>query len=161
MNSSGSGSLRPNRVPRKILAANQIFVNEYESGEISPGVSSTCFDSAPPSGRPSTTINGSLGFGLEQTLPTIPSEAGSPAPFAQELPATPSKVRTRTRSHTIITRSPGAKGEKPSLEIDISASPSRMKEKSKSQNDLVRAITPVAELELQIEKSKCDNTMVS
>lgn len=148
LNSSVDRSLRPNRVPRRILAANQIFVNEYESGEVSPSFTSECFSSAPPSAAP----NGS--FGIEQTLPTIPSEANSPAPVIRELPATPDKPRTRTRSHTVVTRSPEVKKERPSLEIDTTASPSKRREKSRSQNDLSRAITPVAELELQIEKSK-------
>lgn len=148
LNSSVDRSLRPNRLPRRILAANQIFVNEYESGEISPSCTSEFFNSAPPSAA----HNGS--FGIDHTLPTIPSEANSPAPAIRELPVTPNKSRTRTRSHTVVTRSPEVKKERPSLEIDTTASPSKRREKSRSQNDLSRAITPVAELELQIERSK-------
>ncbi|KAK7690269.1 hypothetical protein QCA50_006924 [Cerrena zonata] len=72
LNSSVDRSLRPNRLPRRILAANQIFVNEYESGEVSPSFTSEFFNSAPPSAA----HNGS--FGLEHTLPTIPSEPKQP-----------------------------------------------------------------------------------
>ncbi|CAL1712476.1 unnamed protein product [Somion occarium] len=136
-------SQRSSRVPRKILAANQIFVNEFESGEVSPSFTSDYFSSAPPSAA----LNGT--FAINETLPTIPSEMNSPAPIC-ETPATP--PRTRARRATVVTKSPEVKANRPSLEIEIGDSPSKRKEKSKSQNDLCRPITPIAKLEFEIER---------
>ncbi|KAI0081624.1 hypothetical protein K474DRAFT_1671815 [Panus rudis PR-1116 ss-1] len=150
-NLSGSGqglnkSQRSNRVPRRILAANQIFVDEYQSGEISPGFTSTEYlSSAPPSAPP---LNVSFAL-TDITIPTIPDEQSklmqSPTSVtAVQMPQTPS----RARRATVVTRSPEPKGQKPELKIDVE-SPSH-KEKSKSQNDLGRAITPIHQLEFEL-----------
>ncbi|KAI0357501.1 hypothetical protein OH77DRAFT_1588381 [Trametes cingulata] len=170
MNRSGRG----NRVPRRILPANQIFVDGYEpstydrSGTMSP--------SALGSPLPSPSFLNTMNF-AEHSLPTIPSElpsrvshepeeeherehersrsynaaqveAGNASGGALMVPETPSKKRRRA---TVVTRSPETKRKsRPSLEIDVS--PSKRREKSKSHSDLVRPITPITKLEFELER---------
>ncbi|KAH9936578.1 uncharacterized protein B0H18DRAFT_1113952 [Fomitopsis serialis] len=136
------------RIPRKILAANQIFTDEYESGFLDQTAQS--FDRSQGSSffadkkeepKSPNNIN-------EDTLPTIPSEQPSILSNNQSLvvPETPS----RRRRATVVTRSPEPARKKPSLEIDTS--PSKRREKSRSQNDLIRPITPVTKLEFELQK---------
>ena len=73
-------------------------------------------------------------------------EAQSPV-----VPQTPS----RRRRATVVTRSPEPVGKGMKLEIDTVSpysSPSKRREKSKSQNDLARPITPVTKLEFELER---------
>ncbi|KAI0699944.1 hypothetical protein C8T65DRAFT_742293 [Cerioporus squamosus] len=161
--SSHSRSGRANRVPRKILAANQIFLNDSEYRH------STAFSmdrsAASMSPLPSPSILNTMNFG-EHTLPTIPSEqpsrmseehsrsyAGSPVqggstgPSAtMAVPETPS----RKRRATVVTRSPENGRKALSLEIDVS--PSKRREKSRSHGDLLRPITPITKLEFELER---------
>lgn len=89
---------------------------------------------------------------MNNTLPTIPSE--DERSRVEVVHASPN----RARRATVVTRSPEPnqiKVEKrPSLEVDtaVTSSPSKRREKSKSQNDLGRAITPVTQLEFEIER---------
>lgn len=136
-------------MPRKILAANQIFADGYESGFLDQ------------SGLSSLDRSGSYYFtegkselkspvpNINDTLPTIPSEQPSVCsnPQSPSVPETPSR---RTRRATVVTRSPEPARKKPSLEIDTS--PCRRREKSRSQNDLIRPITPVTKLEFELQK---------
>ena len=154
-----SRSQRSNRVPRKILAANQIFVNEYESGSAGLSPLTSSFDhsnitslqtSFAASQRENSLMN-------DDTLPTIPSE--DERSRVEPVMFTPNK--NRARRATVVTRSPEPKQvkvgerERPSLEIDTelaTSSPNKRREKSRSQNDLGRAITPVTQLEFEIER---------
>ncbi|KAL1950380.1 hypothetical protein VTO73DRAFT_5504 [Trametes versicolor] len=157
-----SRSARANRMPRKIMAANQIFVNEYESGVFDR---STLSASASP--LPSPSFLNTMNF-AEHSLPTIPSEMpsrvshdndvehsrsymgeeqpGRASTSALAVPETPS----RKRRATVVTRSPEMKRKTPSLEIDTS--PSKRREKSKSYSELVRPITPITKLEFELER---------
>ncbi|TBU59232.1 hypothetical protein BD310DRAFT_948155 [Dichomitus squalens] len=160
---------RGNRIPRKILAANQIFVNDYEP-EASSNRHSAAFSmdrsAASMSPLPSPSYLNAARF-QDQTLPTIPSEAPSGAvePLSQSLsyadlprradsmgptivlssPQTPRKRRA-----TVVTRSPENGRKALSLEIDVS--PSKRREKSRSHGDLLRPITPVTKLEFELER---------
>ncbi|TFY64348.1 hypothetical protein EVJ58_g2676 [Rhodofomes roseus] len=138
------------RMPRKILAASQIFTDGYESGYLdqsalfldrSGGSSYYADAKVEPKSPTALHVN-------EDTLPTIPSEQPSVLSNHQSLvvPETPS----RRRRATVVTRSPEPAREKPSLEIDTS--PSKRREKSRSQNDLIRPITPVTKLEFELQK---------
>lgn len=138
------------RMPRKILAANQIFADGYESGFLDQsglwsldksGSSSYFADGKSELKSPIPNIN--------DTLPTIPSEQPSVLsnPQSPSMPETPSR---RVRRATVVTRSPEPARKKPSLEIDTS--PSKRREKSRSQNDLIRPITPVTKLEFELQK---------
>ncbi|KAI0629755.1 hypothetical protein C8Q77DRAFT_1064543 [Trametes polyzona] len=154
---------RANRVPRKILPANQIFVNEYESGMFDRSTASASMSMSP---LPSPSFLNTKNF-AEHSLPTIPSELPSrvshdghepersfsqgPAqeagsPLLRPMPETPS----RKRRATVVTRSPETKRRGPSLELDLS--PSKRREKSKSHSDLVRPITPITKLEFELER---------
>ena len=168
--SSHSRSGRTNRVPRKILPANQIFLNDYEQDGYRH---STAFSmdrsAASMSPLPSPSILNTMNF-AEHTLPTIPSEqpsrfsaeqsrsfCDSPAPMqtlggstgpsaTMAVPETPS----RKRRATVVTRSPENGRKALSLEIDVS--PSKRREKSRSHGDLLRPITPITKLEFELER---------
>ncbi|OSD07458.1 hypothetical protein PYCCODRAFT_1358875 [Trametes coccinea BRFM310] len=166
--SSCNRSARANRVPRKILPANQIFVNEYESGVFDRSVLSAS-TSSPASPLPSPSFLNTMNF-ADHSLPTIPSEMPSRVEHGSErdrsrscaaehegasrgggavalaVPETPS----RRRRATVVTRSPETKRRPPSLEIDVS--PSKRREKSKSHSELVRPITPITKLEFELER---------
>ncbi|KZT67233.1 hypothetical protein DAEQUDRAFT_729268 [Daedalea quercina L-15889] len=138
------------RMPRKILAANRIFADGYESGFLDQTAMS--FDRSRGSSyfedaKSETKSPKSPNFIAENTIPTIPSEQPSVASNPQSpAPETPS----RRRRATVVTRSPEPARKKPSLEIDTS--PSRRREKSRSQNDMIRPITPVTKLEFELQK---------
>lgn len=89
---------------------------------------------------------------MDDTLPTIPSE--DERSRVEVVHASPN----RARRATVVTRSPEPKQVKtekrPSPEVDtaVTSSPSKRREKSKSQNDLGRAITPITQLEFEIER---------
>ncbi|EED78106.1 predicted protein [Postia placenta Mad-698-R] len=135
---------RSTRVPRKILAANHIFADGYESGIMDQTMSS--FNGASVDHAEQSRILDAI---ADVTLPTIPSEPPSFAldPQSPLVPSTPS----RKRRATVVTRSPESKAKRNSLTIDT-ASPSKRREKSKSQNDLARPITPVTKLEFELER---------
>ncbi|KAI0826825.1 hypothetical protein BC628DRAFT_1410038 [Trametes gibbosa] len=155
-------SARANRVPRKILPANQIFVNEYEAGSAYDRSTSMSPSMSP---LPSPSFLNTLNF-ADHSLPTIPSELPSRVSHDESrdqdqsrtsaaagaslvVPETP----TRRRRATVVTRSPETKREKakPSLEL-LELSPSKRREKSKSHSDLVRPITPISRLEFELER---------
>ncbi|KAI0330464.1 hypothetical protein GY45DRAFT_1323595 [Cubamyces sp. BRFM 1775] len=167
--SSCNRSGRANRVPRKILPANQIFVNEYESGMFDRSMLSASPSASP---LPSPSFLNTMNF-ADHSLPTIPSEMPSRVShgyndereqssrsfFGEKLsagveasgtglavPETPS----RKRRATVVTRSPETKRKAPSLELDLS--PSKRREKSKSHSELVRPITPITKLEFELER---------
>ncbi|OSX59648.1 hypothetical protein POSPLADRAFT_1075257 [Postia placenta MAD-698-R-SB12] len=135
---------RSARVPRKILAANHIFADGYESGIMDQTMSSS--NGASVDYAEQSRILDAI---ANATLPTIPSEPPSLAldPQSPLVPSTPS----RKRRATVVTRSPESKAKRNSLTIDT-ASPSKRREKSKSQNDLARPITPVTKLEFELER---------
>lgn len=140
-------SNRSNRVPRKILAANQIFVDEYDSSRLDDSLGSSV-NSSQPGGIHTTQLKSMF----DDSLPVIPSEGPTRMSIAQQevdVPGTPQRNRRRA---TIVTRSPEAPRRKPSLELDIS--PTKHKEKSKSQHDLGRPITPVTRLEFELQQRK-------
>lgn len=171
LSASEDKSRRSSRVPRRILAANHIFPQDYvqPDGTLSPINASfdtkdldrsvvfrRSFMSDEDEQERRDTVN--------DTIPTIPSEdasrcqslSASVAPSVlggEDTPGTPARSRRRA---TIVTRSPEAPVKvKPVLEIDTS--PSKRREKSKSQNDLSilgRPITPVTKLEFELERRK-------
>ncbi|CCM06214.1 uncharacterized protein FIBRA_08459 [Fibroporia radiculosa] len=134
-------SNRSSRVPRKILPANKIFVDEYESG---------IFDRIPTSFDQSTVedTKAETTGNVDQTLPTIPSEQPSFASGSMPLPVP--ETPSRRRRATVVTRSPEPARKKSS--DCVVESPSKRREKSRSQYDLLRPITPVAKLEFELEK---------
>ncbi|KAI0038637.1 hypothetical protein FA95DRAFT_1684578 [Auriscalpium vulgare] len=133
-------SNRSSRLPRKILAASQIFSTDGD-GELSPADQSFSFMSSSVLSASQNSTNVNRTRMPEHTLPVIPSEEPTRATMSMESPL-------RMRRATVMGRSP----EK-SLSLDIeTGSPSRRKEKSKSQNDLQRAITPVSRLTFELER---------
>lgn len=162
------------RVPRRILAANQIFNGEYEDVAADNIVNSATLHESTNDNDASVEYrrswmtpneNASVGDEMYQTIPCIPSEEPSrismfpPSAFAfgSVVPGTPAHHRRRA---TIVTRSPETNLE---LKIDTNVatdiSPSKRREKSRSQNDLSfsklgRPITPVTRLEFEIEQRK-------
>lgn len=139
------------RIPRRILAANEIFVNEYDTSQMDHSMSSSLnssVNSRQPRDLLAVADRRSM---VDSTIPSIPSEEPSRADLGQdpaEAPGTP--VRTRVRRNTIVTRSPEAEKKKPSLEIET-VSPNQ-REKSRSQHDLGRPITPVTRLAFELEQ---------
>lgn len=127
------------RAPRRILAANEIFAIDGSQSPMTSPMTSTFADSYNQSG-----FDNSFN---DNSLPSIPSEGPSQViEVSSPVPHTPS----RARRATVVTRSPEVHRQKPQLEIDTS--PSKKREKSKSQNDLGRPITPVTKLEFEIER---------
>ena len=148
-NRSGRSSTR---VPRRILAANQIFVNEYESSQVDPSMSSSVDDSMSSKVR-DTEARSERRSMFNTTIPTIPDEDLSHvSPFEKDIPELPVTPARRTRRATIVTRSPEGSKPRPSLEIDV-VSPGH-KEKARSQHDLGRPITPVTRLEFELQQRK-------
>lgn len=147
--SSGNRSQHSStRIPRRILPANQIFANEFDSSKTEQSISLS-LDSSAYSQKPAVDLLAEYRSMANSTIPTIPSEELSHVSLDQpETPSTP--IHTRTRRATIITRSPEAHRTRPSLEIDT-VSPNH-KEKSRSQHDLGRPITPVTRLEFELEQ---------
>ncbi|KAI0754696.1 hypothetical protein C8Q80DRAFT_1266285 [Daedaleopsis nitida] len=164
--SSHSRSGRGNRVPRRILAANQIFLNEYEPETYRHSTAFSMDRSvASMSPLPSPSILNTMNF-AEHTLPTIPSEqpsrlsesdavdrsyaeprirGSSTGPSAVLLPETPS----RKRRATVVTRSPE---DRRAMSLEIDVSPSKRREKSRSHGDLLRPITPITKLEFELQR---------
>ncbi|GBE83047.1 predicted protein [Sparassis crispa] len=141
---------RSSRVPRKILAANHIFVDEYDSSQMDQSMTSvggtTGYFTANASRANASSV-------IDHTLPTIPSEELSRVSGTPAVPQTPSRRRRATVAS--ISPEPTSK-KKISLEISVSSSPSKLKEKSRSQNDLnhIGPITPVAKLEFELGREK-------
>ena len=168
--SSYSRSNKGNRIPRKILAANQIFVDDYEPDTFARNSSMLSCDrsAASMSPLPSPSCMNTTHFTINQTLPTIPSEGPSsildtsrsyvtesPARAGSAGPSTvianaPPQTPTRRRRATVVTRSPEDGRKALSLELDMS--PSKRREKSRSHGDLLRPITPITKLEFELER---------
>ena len=126
--SSQNRTNRSSRLPRKVLAASQIFANnEYANGSTSMSAFVTV--DAP---------------GVDKTLPALPSEGPSGAADFIAVTTPP-----RPRRATITSRSPEVLKTKTSFDIN-SGSPSKRKEKSKSQGNLLRPIVPFDRLGLEM-----------
>ncbi|KZV68472.1 hypothetical protein PENSPDRAFT_514342 [Peniophora sp. CONT] len=126
-----------NRMPRKILAASEIFDASFMSAAPSP-TTSTGF----PQTANSTTLLASTSSrvpGPNETIPTIPSES-----FMSESPR-------RARRATVLGLSPE---KSRNITADISAIEDSPHKKSRSQNDLQlqRAIQPRAKLSLELDR---------
>jgi len=114
------------RFPRKALAANQIFSDQSAS-------SSSAF----------VNVNAPS---VDKTLPAIPPEDAN---LVTRFLAT--STPPRPRRATITTRSPQAIKKQASFDIDT-GSPSKRKDKSKSQGNLLRPIQTIERLELELQK---------
>ncbi|KAJ6461646.1 hypothetical protein DFH09DRAFT_582339 [Mycena vulgaris] len=121
---SQTHTYRSSRLPRKVLAASQIFADPADSSQNMSSMNAAAN---------STVANADFSEGTSQIL------AGLRTP-------------TRPRRATVSARSPEPADV--SFDIDVeTGSPSKRKEKSKSHADLLqRRITPVALLELEIAK---------
>ncbi|KAH9924299.1 uncharacterized protein BXZ73DRAFT_103586 [Epithele typhae] len=164
--SSANHSGRGQRVPRKILAANEIFVNDYEPETYARNASMLSDRSGLSSPLPSPSyLNATYHPTIDTTLPTIPSEA--PSTFldtSRALSESPSRASSvgpsevlpppqtpsRKRRATVVTRSPDNVRAVKSLDLDLS--PSKRREKSRSHGDLLRPITPITKLEFELER---------
>ncbi|KZP18621.1 hypothetical protein FIBSPDRAFT_933382 [Athelia psychrophila] len=123
--SSQNRTTRSARMPRKVLAASQIFSPD---GSCEASTSISTFLAAEPSS-------------FDKTLPTIPSEATCDF-FAASTPP-------RKRRNTVVTRSPELKKQE---SFDIDASPSKRREKGRSLGNLLRPIQTIERLELELQK---------
>ncbi|KAI0338866.1 hypothetical protein BDW22DRAFT_1362161 [Trametopsis cervina] len=139
------------RVPRRILAANHIFSQDYEPGQ---GETTATSLNVSVNEQPNESVEFRRSWmNNDASIPSIPSEDPSRMITHVKLsdgPGTPSRQRRRA---TILSRSPEAPAKtKPALQLDLS--PSKGREKSRSQNDLQlgRPITPVTRLEFEIEQ---------
>lgn len=133
--SRASSVNRTSRLPRKVLAASQIFTSD-DSMDQTAGSSFAFVSSvniAPP---------------VNKTLPAVPAE-DSTAPSSFIVVSTP----PRARRATITTRSPEGLKTQASFDLDT-GSPSKRKEKSKSQGNLLRPIQTIERLELELKKGK-------
>ncbi|KAA1475650.1 hypothetical protein DENSPDRAFT_883723 [Dentipellis sp. KUC8613] len=147
--SSQNRSNRSSRLPRKILAASQIFQKENEQPSMPASPPATDPDrsllSASTSMYAAANASAYLPNMTLATIPTLPSE--EPSRTTMILGSTPPRAR---RSTVTIGRSPE---KSRSLDIESgSGSPSKRKEKSRSQNDLLRPISPIANLQLELER---------
>jgi serine/threonine-protein kinase GIN4 len=120
---------RSSRLPRKVLAASQIFSDENDRSVMDYTMTSTT-SAAHATANTTTTDDAAPAEGYSQLIPEI---------------HTPS----RQRRATVSTGSPGV-----ALDIDT-GSPSKRREKSKSHGNLFqRHITPVSMLEAELNKSE-------
>ncbi|THH04511.1 hypothetical protein EW145_g5470 [Phellinidium pouzarii] len=121
---------RASRAPRKILAADQIFQT---------GVSESILPACETTNKTSE--------GSSTVVVSIPAKEASPVS-----PASPSRARRAT-----ISASPGLKT---TLTDNIDVSPSRRKEKAKSSGNLnlVRPISPLYQLQKELERDE-DNSI--
>ncbi|KAG8214433.1 hypothetical protein J3R82DRAFT_9456 [Butyriboletus roseoflavus] len=122
---------RSSRLPRQFLAANEIFAESTDPGaQLSP---------APSRGEdPSTSF--SYSHAPESSVPVLPS--------INVLMQTP-----RQRRATISTRSPAQTKTDSAASGFFDGSPSKRREKSKSQGNLNRHIQDIAKLELELDKA--------
>ncbi|EPQ51083.1 hypothetical protein GLOTRDRAFT_133405 [Gloeophyllum trabeum ATCC 11539] len=136
---SRSSTSKPGRLPRKVLPANKIFA----LGDCEDESMDRTWSSVSPSrhSSPAKTV-------MSQTVPTIPSEKSSTAIEAK--PEVETRSPPRQRAATLLSRSPETKS-KPILDLD-QGSPSKRKEKSRSHNDLLRPISPIDQLQFEIEQ---------
>jgi len=126
LNASRSSS----RFPRRVLAANEIFCNDPDA-PLSPGRSPLADHSNSFLGHMSPN---DTGFPHSAVLPAINVPAHTP----------------RKRRATISTRSPKVDEN----DIDTLASPSKRREKSRSQGNLDRHIRPMDKLELDLARGR-------
>ncbi|OJA20203.1 hypothetical protein AZE42_04622 [Rhizopogon vesiculosus] len=117
------------RLPRRMLAANEIFYNDPDA-PLSPGRSALADQSNSFSGYISPNDSG---FPQPAILPTINVLAQTPR---------------RRRRATISTRSPKVDEN----DMDTLASPSKRREKSRSQGNLDRHIRPMDKLEFDLAR---------
>ncbi|KAF8125694.1 hypothetical protein EV363DRAFT_617266 [Boletus edulis] len=130
-NNNTLNASRSSRLPRRLLAANEIFAESTDpSAQLSP---------APSRGEDAS---------------SSVSYIHAPEPSALALPSISMVMQTpRRRRATISTRSP-AQTRAGSTTSDIfEGSPSKRREKSKSQSNLDRHIQDVAKLELELNKA--------
>jgi serine/threonine-protein kinase GIN4 len=137
---SQTRSNRSSRLPRKLLAANQIFVDGYEDGSFNASFLSSAspLSSELPSPEPSAV--------LEESSVQFASvtEASSPRP----------------RRYTIVTRSPKPSGASPPVENGFE-SPSKRKDRWRSQGDLLqRSIAPIERLTLELERGEISRALL-
>lgn len=147
---------RSHRVPRRILPANQIFVDEYRTGELDMNARDSigpisAYSSELPSPPNSGMFTKSFAEGLT-SLPVIPSEEPSRMSDAPYCPAPVPQTPSRARRATVVTRSPEPVKQRSSLDMETHGPAPKRREKSKSQNDLGRPITPITRLEFEIER---------
>ncbi|THH04089.1 hypothetical protein EW146_g10267, partial [Bondarzewia mesenterica] len=124
---------RAARLPRKVLAASQIFQQDVDQGLVNDHRMSTTSTSTSP------VANVTLCF-PDHTLQALPSKEPSQVLGVGQSPP-------RVRRATVTGRSPEKNA------IIEAESPSKRKEKSKSQNDLLsRPITAIAKLQFELER---------
>ena len=122
---------RTSRLPRKILTASQIFSSD---GSMDPTASSSfAFVEVSPS--------------VDKTLPAIPADDSTAS--SSFLVVSPPKARRAT----ITIRSLEGLKTQDNFDLDT-GSPSKRKEKSKSQGNLLRPIQTIERLELELKKGK-------
>ncbi|KZT28346.1 hypothetical protein NEOLEDRAFT_916115 [Neolentinus lepideus HHB14362 ss-1] len=127
---------RSSRLPRKVLPANKIFALDDQED--------VTMDRSWSSGAPSR-HSSPVKAVVDQTISTIPSEKPSTADEIKDVEA---KSPPRPRRNTVATRSP-----EPKFTLDLDQGlPSKRKEKSRSHNDLSRSISPIEQLQFEIDQ---------
>jgi hypothetical protein len=126
---NANASRSSSRLPKRMLAANEIFCND-PNAPLSPGRSALADQTNSFSGYMS---HDNSGFSQRAGVPTINVLAQTPR---------------RQRRATISTRSPKVDEN----DIDGLGSPSRRREKSRSQGNLDRHIRPVDKLEFDLTR---------
>jgi serine/threonine-protein kinase GIN4 len=129
---SHSRANRSSRVPRKILAASQIFVHEPDNNQSTSTILTSAYATAD-----STNLHPNESLALPQV------GQGHLLEFSPQTP--------RPRRATVSALSLEHMGVQHDLDTD-SGSPAQQKEKSKSQANLIRHITPVRGLEFESRK---------
>lgn len=136
LSQSQTRSNRSSRLPRKPLAANQIFVDGYEDRSFN-----TSYFASMASPRSSVLLTPERSTILEESSVHFASLNETATP-------------PRPRRYTIVTRSPKPSQVSRSTEIDIE-SPSKPKDRWRSQGDpLQKHIAPKEWLNLEIERGK-------
>jgi hypothetical protein len=120
------------RLPRKVLAASEIFSDETEHGQ-----------------------NQTMSSAYATANNTATLEEGVTCSEGPNLPLHIPQTPTRQRRATVSTRSPEPLEAQPIFDIDTE-SPSKRKEKSKSHGNLFQLhITPAPMLEPELDKRQC------
>jgi serine/threonine-protein kinase GIN4 len=122
------------RLPRKALAANQIFADHGPSDQ------TASFSTSPH------TQQGTRVVASDRPLPQLPSESLDPSAAEGALHSP-----QRTRRATVSTRSPEPINTQDDFDL-LTGSPSKRKEKCKSHGNLVQPISPISKLEFELQK---------
>jgi len=160
---SRNASQTRSRLPRRVLAASQIFQSD-ENGNISPMIDTSMVSNGNNTFLSANDISrGSIGPSTpaREQASTAKLSEGPSAECQSQLKIPEIHTPSRQRRATVSTRSPepvvaAIESRSMSLDIPDGGSPSKRKEKARSHGNLFQMhIAPISLLEAELSKSTC------